>query len=245
MDRKVTGRAAFVSGSGRNIGRAIALDLARRGCNVVVNGSSDSAACEAVAQEARALGVEALVAMGDMGAAAEVARVTAAALERFGRIDIVVNNAAFRPHKPFLETTEDDWRRVLDLDLDASFRTAKAFLPGMVAAGWGRVICLTGMKAIRGYVEGAPISVAKHGLWGLTKALAREFGPQGITANAVSPGPIAADGVDPAATDMTATVPLGHKGRPADIAAVVGFLVSDEGGFVTGQMIAANGGAQT
>ncbi len=195
--------------------------------------------------EARALGVEALVAMGDMGKADDVARITGASLERFGRIEILVNSAAFRPHKPFLETTEEDWRRVLDLDLDASFRTAKAFLPGMVSAGWGRVICLTGMRAIRGYVEGAPISAAKHGLWGLTKALAREFGPHGITVNAVSPGPIAADGIDPAATDMSATVPLGRKGRPADIAALVGFLASDEGGFVSGQMIAANGAAQT
>jgi 3-oxoacyl-[acyl-carrier protein] reductase len=245
VDRDVTdlaGRTAIVSGSGRNIGRAFVLELARRGASVVVNGSSDLAACEAVADEARAFGVEALVAMGDVSDRDAVTRIAVTAADRFGGIDILVNNAGFRPHKPFLENTDEDWHRVLGVDLTASFLTARAFLPHMVDRGWGRIIGMAGMKAIDGYVEGAPISAAKHGLWGLTKALAREFGPCGITVNAVSPGPIRADD-EP--SGVVASIPVGHKGDPADVASLVGFLASDAGRFVTGQMIAVNGGVTT
>jgi 3-oxoacyl-[acyl-carrier protein] reductase len=240
-EQSLAGRAAFVSGSGRNIGRAIALDLARRGCAVIVNGSSDRAACEATAAAVEAAGGQAMVAMGDVSRAEVVADIAAAALARFGAVDIVVNNAAVRPHQPFLDMTFADWRRVLDLDLDAAFHTCRAFLPGMVDRRWGRVVNIAGMKAIKGYVEGAPISAAKHGLWGLAKALSQEFGPHGITANAVSPGPILRDGEGPSAAD----VPLGRRGAPAEVAAMVGFLCSPAGGYVTGQMIGVNGGGTT
>ena len=245
-ERSLAGRAAFVSGSGRNIGRAIALELARRGCNVIVNGASDRAACEATAEAARALGVEAVVAMGDVGRSDVVATIAEDAARRFGAVDVLVNNAAIRPHKPFLEMSDEDWHRVIALDLNAAFYTCRAFLPGMVGRRWGRVIGITGMKAIHGYDEGAPISSAKHGLWGLTKALAKEFGPHGITVNAVSPGPIRVEGRDTAQlTTLARGVPLGHAGEPEDIAGLVGFLASPEGRFITGQMIASNGGAQT
>ncbi len=242
--RDLTGKSAFVSGSGRNIGRATALELARRGCNVAVNGSADRAACEAVATAARACGVETLVAMGDVSRPEAVAEIARAALERFGAVDILVNNAALRPHKPFLENTDADWQAVIGIDLTAAFLLARAFLPGMVERRWGRVIGMTGMRAIGGYVEGAPISAAKHGVWGLTKALAREFGPRGITVNAISPGPIRADDETEAAVAV-AGIPLGHKGTPDDVAGLVGFLASEAGRFVSGQMIAVNGGAQT
>ncbi len=108
-------------------------------------------------------------------------------------MDILVNNAARRPHKPFLEMSDEDWYGVVDTALTAAFRTSRAFLPGMVDQGWGRIINFAGMKAIRGYFEGAPISAAKHGVWGLTKALSTEFAPKGITVNVVSPGQIRKD----------------------------------------------------
>jgi 3-oxoacyl-[acyl-carrier protein] reductase len=242
-------RTAFVTGSGRKIGRAIVLELAKRGCNVIVNGSSNREACEAVAAEAEKLGVAALVAMGNVGDPMAVTSMAKVALERFGTVDILANNAAIRPHAPFLETTDEEWQLVLDVDLTAAFRTSRAFLPGMVAQGWGRIVNFTGMNAIRGNIEGAPISVAKHGVWGLTKSLAREFGPRGITVNAISPGPIAPDDAGSAAdqhsTEMIAQIPLGHRGKPSHVGALCGFLASDEGGFVTGQMIACNGGAAT
>ena len=242
-------RTALVTGSGRNIGRAIALALARQGCNVVVNGSTNLAACESVAGEVEDLGAQSLVAMGDVGdhqAAREICRAGATG---FGRIDVLVNNAAIRPLKPFLKTTDDDWHRVLDVDLNAAFYTCHEVLPGMIDNGWGRIINLTGMNAIHGYKGRVPVSVAKHGLWGLTKALAKEFGPSGITVNAISPGPIRSEHDDAELAqhiqDQVGRIPLGHLGEPDHIASLCAHLVSDGGGFVTGQMIACNGGAET
>lgn len=244
-----TRRTALITGAGRNIGRAVALGLAEDGFNIVVNGSADRAAAESVAAEARARGVEAMVAMGDVGRRAECGRIAAEAIAQFGSVDVLVNNAALRPLKPFLENTEEDWRRVLGVDMEAAIWLAQACIPGMLAKGWGRVVNFTGMNAIHGYAGRAPVSVAKHGLWGLTKSLGKEFGPKGITTNAVSPGPIAAD--DEAADDtayrkaMVGRVPVGRMGKPAEVAAVVRLLASEAGAFVNGQMIQVNGGAET
>jgi 3-oxoacyl-[acyl-carrier protein] reductase len=245
MDKSLTGKTAFVSGSGQNIGRSIAVHLAGLGANVVVNGSSNEAACAETAALVEAAGAKSLVVMGDMGKAGDVTRVTDAALAEFGGVDILVNNAARRPYKPFLEMTDDDWDAVVDLALTGAFRTTRAFLPGMVDRGWGRVINLTGMKAIRGYFEGAPISAAKHGVWGLTKALSMEFSSRGITANAVSPGQIRKDGATTDDPARTAVIPAGFMGTSHDVASVVAFLATPEARFVTGQMIAVNGGETT
>ncbi len=244
-----TSRTAFVSGAGRNIGRAIALELARRGFAVIVNGSTSRDDCEETAAQAKALGVEAVVTMADVGDKAAVRALADAALDRFGAVDVVVNNAAIRPSTPFLEMDDADWYRVLDVDLNAAFHTARAFLPGMVERRWGRFVNVTGMHSIRGYSGRAPVSAAKHGLWGLTKSLGKEFAPHGITANAISPGPIRGDYDDPAMAQHNVVqlpqVPVGRLGEPEDIAALAGFLCSDEGGFVTGQMIGSNGGMET
>ncbi|SMX44459.1 SDR family NAD(P)-dependent oxidoreductase [Maliponia aquimaris] len=242
---RLTGRTAFVSGSGQNIGRAIALRLADEGCAIVVNGSRDSAAAEQTAAMVRERGAEALVAMGDVSDAQAVQTIAKAALERFGRVDILVNNAAVRPHKPFLETTDEDWSRVIDTALTGAFRLSRAFLPGMVDNGWGRIVNFAGMKAIRGYFEGAPISAAKHGVWGMTKALSEEFAPKGITANVISPGQIRKETETVDDPKRVASIPVGSMGRPEDIAGTVAFLVSDDARFVTGQMIAVNGGEET
>ncbi len=246
MTSKVlTGKTALITGSGRNIGRAIAVELARMGCNIVVNGSRDRAACEETAGAAAALGVETLVAMGDVSKSQSVTAVAGEALGRFGAVDILVNNAAIRPHKPFLEMADEDWQKVIDLDLTSAFYSARAFIPGMVERGWGRVVNITGMKAIRGYAEGAPISAAKHGLWGLAKALSTEFAGRGVTANAVSPGPTRVEGRSGDDPKQLAGIPAGFMAEPEDIAAVVCFLASPAGRFVTGQMINANGGGTT
>jgi 3-oxoacyl-[acyl-carrier protein] reductase len=242
-------RTALVTGAGRNIGRAIALGLAQDGLNLVVNGSSDRAAAEAVAEAARGFGVQALVAMGDVGRPEDCARIAAEAIAAFGTVDVLVNNAALRPARPFLETVAEDWRRVMAVDLEAAIWLSQACLPGMVAQGWGRIVSFTGMNAIHGYAGRAPVSVAKHGLWGLTKALAKEFGPKGVTANAISPGPIAADddqpGVQTHRHGHVARVPVGRMGTPAEVAAVVRMLAGEGGAYVNGQMIGVNGGAET
>ncbi len=240
---------ALVTGAGRNIGRAIVLELAGRGYDVIVNGRTDQSAVDAVAEEAQALGVKALALLADVGNPTAVRKLAAAALETFGKVDVVVNNAAIRPQTPFLDMTDEDWHRVMATDLHSAFYTSRAFLPKMVELGWGRIVNLAGMNAIHGYSGRAHVSASKHGLWGLTKALAKEFGPKGITVNAISPGPIRTAHRDESMThhieSQLAKIPLGRLGEPEDIAKLCGLLASDDGGFISGQMIAANGAAQT
>ncbi|MEE8453494.1 MAG: 3-oxoacyl-ACP reductase FabG [Limibaculum sp.] len=242
-------RTALVTGSGQNIGRAIALALAADGFNIVVNGLNKRVPCEETAEAARAHDVEAIVAMGDVGTSEGCAQVAGTGISRFGAIDVLVHNAAIRPSSPFLEIDEAEWRRVLDVNLNGAFWLARVCLPGMVKAGWGRIINFAGMNAIQGYDGRAHVSVSKHGCWGLTKALAKEFGPKGITVNIVSPGPIRSEHDDPAMTahirGQVSRIPTGRLGEPDEVAAAVSLLASDKGAFINGQMIQVNGGTQT
>lgn len=244
-DKILSGKTAFVSGSGQNIGRAIAVQLAALGCNVVVNGSSNEAAAQETARMVEAEGAQALVAMGDVSQSEAVTGMAEAALARFGTVDILVNNAARRPHKPFLEMSDADWHSVIDTALSGAFYTSRAFLPGMVDKGWGRIINFAGMKAMMGYFEGAPISAAKHGVWGMTKALSAEFAPKGITVNIISPGQIRSEKLTEDDPARAAKIPTGFMGQPKDIASMACYLASPEARFVTGQMIAVNGGETT
>ena len=238
-------RTALITGSGRNIGKAIALHLAGAGCNVVLNGSRDRAACEAVAAEAAKLGVETQIAMCDIGNRQAVQAMAKAAISAFGAVDIVVNNAAIRPNGDFLTSTEDEWNRVQDTNFYSAFHLARACLPGMVEKGWGRIVHFTGMNAQQGYAGKSAVSVSKHALWGLTKSLSKEFGRQGVTCNIVSPGTIpdpSADVSTPGYQNLLKHNPTGRLGTADDIAAMVGLLVSDAGGFINGQMLQVNGG---
>jgi 3-oxoacyl-[acyl-carrier protein] reductase len=243
-------RTALITGSGKNIGRAIALDLAGSGHNVVLNGSSDKAACEEVAAVAEKLGAETLIVMADVGVSDECKKLSGAALDKFGTVDVLVNNAAIRPMSPFLEMDEEEWNRVIAVDMSAAFWLARACLPGMIDKGWGRIINIAGMNAIQGYNGRSHVSVAKHAAWGLTKSLGKEFGSRGISTNIISPGPIAgehADNPDMAAhiEAQKAKIPLGRLGLNEEIAAAVGLLASDGGAFINGQLIQVNGGTQT
>ena len=170
---------AFITGAGKNIGRACALELAGRGYNVVINGRADKAACAAVAKEAQSTGVKTHVIMADVGLVAEARRAAQEALATFGTIDVLVANAAIRPDKPFLENTEEDWRRVMGTNLESSIFLSQAFLPGMIAQKWGRIVVMTGRNAMRGYPGHVTTSVAKHGLWGLTKTPVARIRPAG------------------------------------------------------------------
>ena len=245
------GKTAFISGAGRNIGRAIALELARRRCKLVLNGLENRQDCDETARLAQAAGApRVLVVMGNVGDRERIRDIAREALEAFGRVDIVVNNAGIRPHTPFLTMSDDDWTNILDVNLNAAFHLCRAFLPGMVEGRWGRIVNITGRTSIEGYSERVPVSVAKHGLWGMTKALAKEFGAHGITSNAISPGAVRR--VDQADAEMArrtagrvAEIPAGRIGEPEDIAALTGFLCSAQASFINGQMIASNGGAAT
>ncbi len=242
-------RTALITGSGRNIGRAAALVLAKQGMNIVVNGSSNQDACEIVANEVREIGPKAIVVMGDVGDINALQDITSEAEKAFGRVDVLVNNAAVRPNSPFLETDEDEWARILDIDFHAARRLAKACLPAMIDNGWGRIINFAGMNAIHGYNGRAPVSVSKHASWGLTKSLAKEFGVKGITTNIISPGPIRPDEADPEMRahieGMVGRVPIGRLGEADEVAAMVSLLASEDGAFINGQLLQVNGGAET
>ena len=192
-------KTALITGSGQNIGRGIAHHLAAAGFNIIVNGSSDQEAAEKVASEVRAKGSTAMVAIGDVGDKAAAEQIVQAGLNQFGAIDVLVNNAAIRPHAPFLDISEAEWQRVMNVDLNAAIWLSRSVLPAMTHKGWGRIISFSGMNAQRGYPGASPVAVAKHAVWGLTKSLAAEFGPLGITANIISPGTLPGD--DPATTD--------------------------------------------
>ena len=242
-------RTALITGSGRNIGRAAALVLAKQSMNIVVNGSSNQDACEIVANEVREIGPKAIVVMGDVGDINALQNITSEAEKAFGRVDVLVNNAAVRPNSPFLETDDDEWARILDIDFHAARRLAKACLPAMIDNGWGRIINFAGMNAIHGYNGRAPVSVSKHASWGLTKSLAKEFGAKGITTNIISPGPIRPDEADPEMRahieGMVGRVPIGRLGEADEVAAMVGLLASEDGAFINGQLLQVNGGAET
>lgn len=242
-------KTALITGSGQNIGKACALALAKNGFNVVINGRKQRDQCDDVADQVSRLGPEALVAMGDVGTREGCEAIVKPALERFGRIDVLVHNAALRPSSPFLEMNEDDWHHILNVNMNASFWLARLTLPGMVEAGWGRIINFAGMNAMHGYNGRAHVSTSKHGNLGLTKSLAKEFGPKGVTTNLVSPGPIRPDNGDPDTlahhAEVMARIPVGRLGESTEVAAVVALLASDDGAFINGQMIQVNGGTMT
>lgn len=236
-------RSAFVTGAARNIGRAIAHELADRQMDLVLTTRSDAGSLDTVAAECRARGVEVLTLVGDLGSMDDCQRLANEALAWRQHIDVLVLCAAIRPTRSLLETTPEDWAQMMDTNLNSAFILTRAFLPGMISAGYGRVVGFTGMNAIRGVHRGG-VAASKYGQWGLIKSVSQEFGAVGISANAVSPGPIAHDDVliENARGAPPAIVPAQRRGTPAEVAALVGFLASEEGAYVNGQMIAVNGG---
>ena len=243
---RLEGRVALVTGSGRNIGRAIILKLAAEGANVVVNARSNREEAESVAAEAAALGVESLAVVADVADEPQVGGMFAAAIERFGKVDILVSNAAIRPHKPFLELTLEDYERVRGVVLDGAFYCARAAIRSMKRNGSGRIVFLTGDGAWNGSAQRSHVSAAKMGVVGLARGLASEFAPDNIRVNVVSPGRIdtTRDLAWYPQQNMadTSEIPLGRLGAVDDIAAACVFLVTDDCGFITGQTIHVNGG---
>jgi 3-oxoacyl-[acyl-carrier protein] reductase len=243
---ELTGKVAIVTGAGRNIGRAIALALADGGASVVVNARSNRGEAEAVAREIEGLGGKALVHIGDVADAVAVQAMADAAVDQFGRIDILVNNAALRREKPFAEMSYAEWREILDVTLDGAFHTVKACLPALKQSGAGAIVNIGGLSAHTGAKNRAHVVTAKAGLVGFTRALAHDFASDGITVNCVVPGligtPRAKDKPEPAhhATHQTIS---GARGKPEDVAALVRFLCGPAARYVNGQAIHANGGA--
>lgn len=241
-ERDLEGKTALVTGSGRNLGRAILLEFAARGANVVINARSNRAEAEAVAGEARALGADALVALGDVGDGDAVRSIVGEALGRFPSIDISVSNVATRPHQDVLDVSPEEWRRALATNLDASFHLAQAVAPSMIERGWGRIIHIGGGFGVApGRVH---TLVGKAGLLGLTRTLAADLGRYGITANLVAPAAVDVSGERGGAPPASGpdAVPAGRWGTPADVAWACAFLASERSGFITGQTLYVNGG---
>ena len=242
----MNGKTALITGSGRNIGRATALEFAARGANVVVNARSNRHEAEAVAEEARELGVRAIAVVADVGSLEDLDRLAEAALTEFGRVDVLVNNAGLRRPAPITEMSVEDWHEVLAVNLDAPFYLSKALIPGMIEAGGGRIINVSGLNAFRGHAGWAHVSASKMGALGLTRALAMELAPHNILVNHVVPGAIdtyPANAQPP--THRTSGIPLGRLGLSEEIAKTCAFLASEDAAFITGQTIHVNGGALT
>jgi 3-oxoacyl-[acyl-carrier protein] reductase len=244
-ERTLEGKVAVVTGSSRNIGRAIAHALASNGASVVVHGSQDLQAAEATASELRqAYGVRAFVHLADIGNEQACSGLIDAAVGHFRRLDIMVCNAAIRRQTPFLEMSYEQWREVITTDLDSVFCLTRAAAPYLVDAGGGSIVCLGGSPSHMGTRQRAHVSAAKMGVVGLSRVLANELGPHGINVNVVCPGHIdTARGASAGATStVTESRAMLRKGMPEEIAAMVCHLCQPIGRYVTGQTIHVNGG---
>jgi 3-oxoacyl-[acyl-carrier protein] reductase len=242
----LAGKVAVVTGGSRGIGRAIALRLAQDGARVVVNYRNDEQAANSVVEQIRAGGGESISVQADVSQIADAQALIDAAKNAFDRVDILVNNAGTTRDTLLMRMSEDDWDIVIDTNLKGTFNCIKAVCRQMMRQRYGRIVNVTSVAGISGNAGQANYASAKAGLIGLTKTVAKELGGRQITCNAIAPGLVA--------TDLTADLPqalvdqaidrtpLGRTGTPEDMAAAVAFLASDEAGYITGQVLAVDGG---
>ena len=243
---KLEGQVALVTGASRGIGRAIAIKLASMGARVVVNYRSNQAAAEQVLDIIRQQGGQAIAVQADVSLFADAQRLIQTTLDQWGKVDILVNNAGTTRDTLLIRMTEEDWDLVLDTDLKSAFNCTKAAQRPMIKQRYGRIVNISSVAGIAGNAGQANYTAAKAGLIGFTKAVAKEVGSRNITVNAIAPGYIPTDlssSIPPEliakGMDMT---PLGHPGTTEDIANAVAFLVSDDASYITGQVLAVDGG---
>jgi 3-oxoacyl-[acyl-carrier protein] reductase len=250
---RLSGRTALITGASRNIGRAIALAYAAEGADLLLNTRTNREELEAVAAECRKAGVRVATALADVGDAGAVEAMVTRGLAELGGLDVLVCNAAIRPHKSVTETSVEEWHHVLGVNLHSAFYLARAVVPAMKARGRGSIITLGGLSSLTGRPDTAAVTTAKTGLLGLTRALAAELGPSGIRANMVMPGFIDTERryaewypefkkAPPGSPEQLKQIPLGRLGRPEDIADACVFLASDASAYVTGDTIRVMGG---
>lgn len=246
MNQELAGRVALVTGAGRNIGRAIAEELAAAGAAVIVNVRTNKAAADDVARAIARDGGKAIALVADVADANAVSRMVADAVQQLGRVDYLVNNAALRNERHFEEMSFTEWREVLGVTLDGAFHCAKACLPHLKASGAGALVNIGGLSAHTGSKHRAHVIAAKAGLVGFTRALAHDLAEDSVTVNLVAPGTIdtarRTDVAQPA-HHLTNNTLTGRRGAPDDVAAAVRFLCGPGARYITGQTIHVNGGA--
>lgn len=246
-NRELEGKVAVITGSARNIGRAMAEELASAGAAVVINAVSAGDLCEEVANGIVAAGGKAIPVLADITKQEDVDRLVAETVRVFGGIDILVNNAALRTKIPFPEMTFDDWARLRDVALDGAFRMSLACAPEMIKRGGGSILGIHGMTSYAGAAAGAHKAAVKDGMAGLIRGMAADLGPHGITCNVAVVGRFDTDRAsgsgDKTATKISGTIALGRHGVPRDMADLVRFLVGPFSRYITGQTIQVNGGA--
>jgi len=243
----LAGKAAIVTGSARNIGRAIVLGLVREGAAVMIHARADADGVAETAAMVKAAGGTCATHLADLTTEQGAKALTEACVASLGSADILVNNAAIRRNTPFVELTLKEWHEVLANSLDCAFLASRHVVPHMLTRKWGRIVNLTGISLHKGTAGRAHVSAAKAGMIGMTRSLAVEFARDGITVNCVSPGVIdtvrgTAAGARPSDT-RSSGVPVGRDGTPEEIAHIVTMLCRPEAAFTTGQVIQVNGGA--
>ena len=241
----LNGRVALVTGSGRGIGRAVALKLAQRGADIAVSDILTAEAA-AVAEEVRALGRQATALTADVSVSEDVTRMVAEAKAALGKVDILVNNAGIARDGLLLRMSDDDWDKVIAVDLRSVFLCTKAVMRDMTRKRWGRIINISSVSGLAGNPGQANYAAAKAGIIGFTRTIAKEMASRSITVNAIAPGLIdtglAHDLSDQQRQAFVSGIPMGCLGTADDVAGAVAFLASEDARYVTGQVIAVDGG---